>query len=116
MSQPLPVCQDTTRISSTLNSCRGRCNATNFRVVPLADLVAVTQRDRRSRQRDFRTGGCPVRWIAFTTSTPSLDSPAPVLTQSGVTSELSSVLEARLWGWKLSLSVDRTDQKLARRD
>ena len=47
-------------------------------------------------------------------ATPSLDSPVPV--RSGVTSELSSVLEARLWGWKLSLSVDRTDQKLARRD
>jgi len=61
-------------------------------------------------------GGLALLFTLPADATPSLDSRAPVLVRSGVTSESSSVLEARLWGWKLSLSVDRTDQKLARRD
>jgi hypothetical protein len=49
-------------------------------------------------------------------ATPSLDARAPVLIRSGVTSEPSSVLEARLLGWKLTLSIDRADPKFARLD
>ena len=61
-------------------------------------------------------GGIALLFTLPADAMPSLDSPGPVLIRSGVTSESSSLLEARLWGWKLSLSVDRTDQKLARRD
>ena len=61
-------------------------------------------------------GGVVLLFTFPADATPSVDLPAPVLLRSGVTTESNSLLEARLWGWKLSLSKDRTDQKLARRD
>jgi hypothetical protein len=59
-------------------------------------------------------GGVALLFTLPADATPSLER-APVLLRSGFTSE-PSVMEARLWGWKLSLSKDRAEPKLARRD
>jgi hypothetical protein len=47
---------------------------------------------------------------------PRLDALESVLLRSGVTSEASSALERRILWWKLPLSIERTEPKLAQRD
>lgn len=47
---------------------------------------------------------------------PRLDAREPVLLRSGVTSEASRALDGRTLWWKLPLSIERAQPKLAQRD
>ena len=47
---------------------------------------------------------------------PRLDAREPILLRSGVTSEASRALEGRMLWWKLPLSIERAQSKLAQRD
>ena len=47
---------------------------------------------------------------------PRLDAREPILLRSGVTSEASSATEGRMLWWKLPLSIERAQPKVAQRD